>query len=117
MSKEKVVQSRLRRAGVIELAPGEAGTLAGESTLVLRGGYRSTLEIFNPHGQQIGTAKRSRGRYSGDGYQYRYELLGLRPRFILTDISKGRFVSIPEHFTVEEVDGAHIASVIEEQRS
>ena len=78
--------------------------------MVLRGKRQSNLEIFNRHGRQIGAAKRSRGRYSRDGYRYRYELLGLRPRFILTDVSKGRFVSVPEHLTLTGVDTSRVSA-------
>jgi hypothetical protein len=110
MNNEKWVRSLLRRAGIVEPAPGGTGALASEPTLVLRGGYQSTLKIFNCAGQQIGTAERTRGRYSRDGYQYRYELLGLEPSFTLTDISKGRFVSLPQELTIARGDGSHVAS-------
>ena len=66
---------------------------------------------INTGSRSAALSSRSRGRYSRDGYQYRYELLGIEPGFTVTDISKGRFVSIPKDFTIVGVDGSQIASV------
>ena len=107
---QKLIESLVRRAGIVEPAPIGAGTFAGEAIVILHGHHESSLDLFDQHGKQIGSAERSRGRYSRDGYQYRYELLGIEPGFTVTDISKGRFVSIPKDFTIVGVDGSQIAS-------
>ena len=110
MDKQNLVRDLVRRAGIVEPPPVGAGTFAGEAILVLLGRHKSSLNIFDQHGQQIGTAKRSSGRHSRDGYQYRYELVGLRSGLTVTDISKGRFAPTPEDFTIAGTDASHIAS-------
>jgi hypothetical protein len=109
MDKQKLIRSLVRRAGIAEPPPLETSTFAGEPLLVLHGHHESSLGIFDQQGQQIGTAERSRGRYSRDGYRYRYELVGIQPRFSVTDISQGRLVSIPKLFTIVGADGSQIA--------
>ena len=106
MDEQKLVHDLVRRAGVVEPPPVGAGTFAGESLLVLRGGGRSTLDIYDRHGRQIGTAKRTSGRNSRN---HRYELLDPRPGLIVTDVSKSRW-AVGDEFTIEGADGSPIAS-------
>lgn len=110
MDKQKRIRSLVTRAGAVESPLGGAETFTSELILVLQGGHESSLDIFNQHGHQIGAADRSRGQYSRDGYQYRYELRDSEPRFLITDISKGRWVSVPKDYTITGADGADIAS-------
>lgn len=110
MDKQKLIRNLVERAGVVEPLPDSVAASASAAILVFHGAHESSLDIFNQHGQEIGTAKRSRGRYSRDGYQYRYEVLGVHARFILTDVSKGRWISVPRDFTIAGIDGSAIAS-------
>ena len=102
MDEQKAVHHLVRRAGVVdEPPPVGAGTFAGESLLVLRSGH-----LYDQHGRQIGTPKRTSGRTSRN---HRYELLDPRPGLIVTDVSKGRW-AVGEEFTIEAADGSLIAN-------
>lgn len=101
MDEQKAVQDLVRRAGVVEPPPVGAGTFAGESLLVLSGGG-----LYDQHGRQIGTPKRTSDRNSRN---HRYELLDPRPGLIVTDVSKEGW-AVGDEFTIEAADGSLIAT-------
>ena len=110
MDKQKLILSLVSRAGVPEQPPDAPVTSSSQTILVLQGAHKSSLDIFDQHGNRMGAANRSRGRYSRDACQIAYEVLGVEPRFVLTDISKGRWISVHRDFTIAGVDGSHIAA-------
>jgi hypothetical protein len=97
---EARIQELVTRAGVVEPVSGGQRTLASEPIRVFYGTNKSSFEIFDQYGHAVGNAKRIPSRYSRDGYQYRYELGDTEPRFTITDISKGRWVSILKSFAI-----------------
>src|SRR5690242_13859148 len=87
---ERRIRTLLSRAGVVEPLPGGQGTLVSEPILVFDGSNHSSFDVFNQYGHPVGNANRIDGRYSRDGYQYRYEVRDTQLRFTITDVSKGR---------------------------
>lgn len=104
------VEALLRRAGVGKTAPQMAGSLRGESVLLICGTWQETLLIYGSGGREIGAAVRLKDRRSKVGYSSHCELRDSELVWIVRDMTP-RGVLRTHRFAVLDADEAEIATI------